>query len=57
MSCSADYYFGFWSSSADYYFVWNVHIGSPPHTTWYCVTRGTVMPYAAGTPCRMSPLN
>ncbi len=24
MSCSADYYFVFWSGSADYYFVWNV---------------------------------
>ena len=40
MSCSADYYFGFWSSSADYYFVWNVHIGSPPpHHLVLCYTR------------------
>jgi hypothetical protein len=27
MSCSADYYFVFWSGSAEYYFVWNVWRG------------------------------
>jgi hypothetical protein len=42
MSCSADYYFGFWSgsASANYYFVWNVHIGPPPsHHLVLCYTR------------------